>query len=46
MCGDMEVLIRLETEADYREVENVTREAFWNVYSPGTLSVAYDEAVS
>ncbi|MBE6658609.1 MAG: N-acetyltransferase [Ruminococcaceae bacterium] len=27
--------IRLETENDYREVENLTREAFWNVYKPG-----------
>ena len=27
--------IRLETEADYREVEEVTREAFWNLYVPG-----------
>lgn len=27
--------IRLETKADYREVENLTREAFWNVYRPG-----------
>ena len=27
--------IRLETEKDYREVENLTREAFWNVYKPG-----------
>ena len=27
--------IRLETTADYREVENLTREAFWNVYRPG-----------
>lgn len=27
--------IRLEREADYREVENLTREAFWNVYRPG-----------
>ena len=27
--------IRLETPADYREVENLTREAFWNVYRPG-----------
>lgn len=27
--------IRKETENDYREVENVTREAFWNVYSQG-----------
>lgn len=29
--------IRLETENDYREVENLTREAFWNVYRPGCL---------
>ena len=28
-------MIRLETPADYREVENLTREAFWNVYRPG-----------
>lgn len=27
--------IRLETPADYREVEHLTREAFWNVYRPG-----------
>lgn len=27
--------IRLETEKDYRAVENLTREAFWNVYKPG-----------
>ncbi len=27
--------IRLERPADYREVENLTREAFWNVYRPG-----------
>lgn len=27
--------IRLETEKDYRIVENVTREAFWNIYAPG-----------
>ncbi|MCI8558236.1 MAG: acetyltransferase [Lachnospiraceae bacterium] len=27
--------IRLETPADYRKVENLTREAFWNVYRPG-----------
>ncbi len=27
--------IRRETESDYRTVENVTREAFWNVYNPG-----------
>lgn len=29
--------IRLETEADYREVETLIREAFWNVYRPGCL---------
>lgn len=29
--------IRLETPADYCEVENLTREAFWNVYRPGCL---------
>jgi predicted N-acetyltransferase YhbS len=27
--------IRLEEPKDYREVENLTREAFWNVYRPG-----------
>ncbi len=28
-------IIRRETKDDYREVENLTREAFWNVYRPG-----------
>ncbi|MBQ8836208.1 MAG: N-acetyltransferase [Clostridia bacterium] len=27
--------IRLETEKDYKAVENLTREAFWNMYVPG-----------
>jgi len=27
--------IRLEQPKDYREVEHLTREAFWNVYRPG-----------
>ncbi len=27
--------IRLEQPKDYQEVENLTREAFWNVYRPG-----------
>lgn len=27
--------IRLEKEADYRNVETLVREAFWNVYRPG-----------
>ena len=29
--------IRLETPEDYREVEELTREAFWNVYAPGCV---------
>lgn len=29
--------IRLETKSNYSEVENLTREAFWNVYRPGCL---------
>ena len=29
--------IRLEKPEDYRETENLTREAFWNVYKPGCL---------
>ena len=33
----MEINIRLEKPEDYREVENLTREAFWNVYRPGCL---------
>jgi len=31
----MNVLLRLEEEKDYNSVENLTREAFWNVYKPG-----------
>ena len=29
--------IRLEKEEDYRAVENLVRESFWNVYRPGCL---------
>lgn len=29
-----EVIIRLEQKSDYRAVEELTREAFWNVYKP------------
>ena len=29
--------IRREEEKEYREVENLVREAFWNVYRPGCL---------
>lgn len=28
--------IRIEIPADYRAVEELTREAFWDVYRPGT----------
>ena len=28
-------VLRPETEKDYRAVEEMTREAFWNVYKPG-----------
>ena len=30
-----QIHIRLETENDYRAVETLTRNAFWNVYKPG-----------
>ena len=30
-------IIRLEKNEEYREVENLVREAFWNVYRPGCL---------
>lgn len=31
----MSIIIRLETEKDYRTTENLVRESFWNVYRPG-----------
>ena len=31
----MKTIIRNETPADYRAVESLTRESFWNVYKPG-----------
>lgn len=30
-----DVIIRLENKEDYREIENLVRESFWNVYRPG-----------
>jgi len=30
--SEKKITIRLETKDDYRNVENLTREAFWNVY--------------
>lgn len=29
------IKLRMENEKDFEEVENLTREAFWNVYRPG-----------
>ena len=31
------MLIRLEKKEEYRKVENLVRESFWNVYRPGCL---------
>ncbi len=34
---DHNIIIRHETKDDYRKTENLTREAFWNVYRPGCM---------
>ena len=31
----MDIIFRPEEEKDFKIVENLTREAFWNVYRPG-----------
>ena len=31
------IVIRLEEKNEYREVENLVRDSFWNVYRPGCL---------
>jgi predicted N-acetyltransferase YhbS len=33
--NDSQIILRRERPADYRAVEELTREAFWNVYRPG-----------
>ncbi|MCE5265644.1 MAG: N-acetyltransferase [Deltaproteobacteria bacterium] len=33
--GIMGITLRLEGEGDHREVENLVRDAFWDVYKPG-----------
>jgi predicted N-acetyltransferase YhbS len=33
--SNMEYILRRENEHDYRETENITREAFWDLYKPG-----------
>ena len=35
--GNNNCIIRLERKEEYQEVENLVREAFWNVYRPGCL---------
>ena len=35
--SEKNIIIRPETKDDYRVVENLTREAFWNVYRPGCM---------
>lgn len=37
MSNRKDFTIRLETPEEYRDVENLVREAFWNVYRPGCL---------
>lgn len=34
---DDNIVIRLEEKREYREVENMVRDSFWNVYRPGCL---------
>jgi len=33
--SEMDIIIRNETEKDFHEIEELTREAFWNLYFPG-----------
>lgn len=35
--NETDMIIRRETENDYRAVEELVRESFWNVYRPGCL---------
>lgn len=35
--SEKKITIRLENESDYRKTEELTREAFWNVYRPGCM---------
>ena len=35
--SEKNIIIRLETKEDYKAVENLTRESFWNVYRPGCM---------
>ena len=35
--SEKKITIRLERKDDYHDVENLTREAFWNVYRPDCM---------
>ena len=38
--SEKNITIRRETEADYRNVENLVRESFWNVYiAPDAMNI-------
>lgn len=37
IMSEKNIIIRNETINDYRNTENLTREAFWNVYRPGCM---------
>ena len=37
MKADSKIVIRTEQESEYREVETLVRDSFWNVYRPGCL---------
>lgn len=38
-----DIIIRIEEEKDYRETENLVREAFWNVYTDPELYFVADK---
>ena len=38
-----DIVIRREEEKDYRETENLVREAFWNVYTDPELYFVADK---
>lgn len=38
-----DIIIRREAEKDYRETENLVREAFWNVYTDSELYFVADK---
>ena len=38
-----DIIIRIEEEKDYRETENLVRDAFWNVYTDPELYFIADK---